>query len=80
MRLTRPNDAKPYSWLAAFALGSCWGAVTGLAAGFVRARHGFSFAVAIPWVLSGILLYAPCVHWASYRRWQRATNTPNDGR
>jgi len=78
--LTRRRDAKPYTWPAALTVGLCWGLFGGVTVGFLQARHGFTFAPLAIWVPCGLLLYAPGIHWGSYRRWQRATNTPNDGR
>jgi hypothetical protein len=74
LRLTRPRDAKPYTWTTVLVLGLCWGVVCGAVAGFLEPRHGFSFAALALWSVSGIVVYAPVVHGLSSRRWRRATS------
>ena len=67
LRLTRPRDAKPYTWPAALGIGLVWGIITGMALGLSAQGHGFSFARFGTAVVLGVALYAPGVHWGSHR-------------
>lgn len=68
LRLTRPRDAQPYTWPAAFGIGLFWGVAMGVAAGVSAPGRGFSFVPFFVVVVVGLGLYAPGVHWGSHRR------------
>ena len=67
LRLTRPRDAKPYTWPAAFASGLVWGVAMGVALGLTAPGRGFSFVPFCIAVVLGLALYAPGIYWGSHR-------------
>jgi hypothetical protein len=67
LRLTRPRDAKPYTWPAALGIGLMWGTITGIAVGLSAPGRGFSFVPFSITVVLGLVLYGPGIYWGSNR-------------
>lgn len=68
LRITRPRDAKPYTWPAALGIGVMWGVIMGIAVGFSGPGREFSFVRLSIVVVIGLVLYGPAVDWGSHRR------------
>jgi hypothetical protein len=68
LRLTRPRDAKPYTWPQALGIGLMWGVIMGIAVGLSAPGRGFSFVPFCIAVALGLGLYGPGIHLGSHRR------------